>query len=268
MPLTPGSSSKVIGKNISEFHTGKTYAHTAAKFGKKRADKQAIAVAMSEAGKSRKRAKGGAAGILPENMGGGSCGVAPTSQIVPNRDSGGGIGDRMTHMMENSETRQLMHGPILSNVPGRTDAHMGKVANGSYVVPADIVSGRGQGNTLAGMGVLQKMFRMGPYGASPGRVVGGHGAPSIRPPRTALHMAGMPKAGGIKFAKGGSTDNNGNKTVPVNLAGGELVIPPENLRRVVHPNLNHAHKIMDAWVIHERKKLRKTLAKLPPPAKD
>lgn len=270
MPLTPGSSKKTIGKNIAEFHTGKTYARTAAKFGKKRADKQAIAVALSEARKSRKRAKGGAIGILPAILGGGPIGVAASAHARPNRASGGGmdnIGQRAEHIQENQMTRQLMHGPILSNVPGRTDAHMGKVASGSYVVPADIVSGRGQGNTIAGMNVLQKLFKMGPYGASPGSIRGGRGAPAIRAPHAALHMAAMPKAGGIKFKSGGVPQGHG-KLVPVNLAGGELVIPPENLRSAVHPNLKHAHAIMDQWVLHERKKLRKTLAKLPGPARD
>ncbi len=55
MPLSKGRSKKTISKNISEFHTGKTYAHTKAKFGKAKADRQAVAVAMSEAGKSRKK---------------------------------------------------------------------------------------------------------------------------------------------------------------------------------------------------------------------
>ncbi|HEY6022013.1 MAG TPA: hypothetical protein VIY48_19750, partial [Candidatus Paceibacterota bacterium] len=59
MPLKPGSSKETISKNISEFHTGKTYAHTAAKFGKAKADKQAIAVALSTARKYR--ASGGSA---------------------------------------------------------------------------------------------------------------------------------------------------------------------------------------------------------------
>ena len=55
MPLRPGKSPKIVSQNISEFHTGKTYAHTAAKFGKERANKQAIAVAMNSAGKSKKK---------------------------------------------------------------------------------------------------------------------------------------------------------------------------------------------------------------------
>jgi hypothetical protein len=52
MPLKKGKSRATVSQNIREFHTGKTYAHTAAKFGKKRADKQAVAVALNSARKS------------------------------------------------------------------------------------------------------------------------------------------------------------------------------------------------------------------------
>ena len=52
MPLTSGKSKKVLSENISEFHTGKTYAKTKAKFGKAKADKQAVAVAMNKKRKS------------------------------------------------------------------------------------------------------------------------------------------------------------------------------------------------------------------------
>ena len=51
MPLHKGKSSKTISKNISELHTGKTYSKTSKKFGKKKADKQAVAIALSEARK-------------------------------------------------------------------------------------------------------------------------------------------------------------------------------------------------------------------------
>ena len=59
MPLKKGKSKKVISKNISEFHGGDTYAKTAKKFGKKKADKQAVAVALNVADipKPRKRPK-------------------------------------------------------------------------------------------------------------------------------------------------------------------------------------------------------------------
>ncbi len=45
MPMTSKDSSK----NIKEFHTGKTYQRTKAKFGKKRADAQAIAAGLNAA---------------------------------------------------------------------------------------------------------------------------------------------------------------------------------------------------------------------------
>lgn len=57
MPLKSGKSKKVIGENISEFHKGKTYEHTKEKFGKSKANKQAVAVAMSEARRSKGKHK-------------------------------------------------------------------------------------------------------------------------------------------------------------------------------------------------------------------
>ena len=52
-----------MGENIREMHTGKTYEHTRKKFGKKRADRQAVAVALNEERKGKmkrgkKRGKG------------------------------------------------------------------------------------------------------------------------------------------------------------------------------------------------------------------
>jgi hypothetical protein len=53
MPLKKGKSKKVVSQNIREFHAGKTYARTRANFGKARANKQAVAVALSTARNSR-----------------------------------------------------------------------------------------------------------------------------------------------------------------------------------------------------------------------
>lgn len=44
--------SKKPSKNIREFHKGKSYQHTKNKFGKKRADKQAVAAGMEAARKA------------------------------------------------------------------------------------------------------------------------------------------------------------------------------------------------------------------------
>ena len=51
MPLKSGKSKAVVSSNISEFHKGKTFAKTSKKFGKAKANKQAVTVAMSKAGK-------------------------------------------------------------------------------------------------------------------------------------------------------------------------------------------------------------------------
>ena len=93
----------------------------------------------------------------------------------------------------------------------------------------------------------------------------GAGAPHLR--MTA------PKLGKLR-AGGGKSDDHIGTPVRVNLAGGELVIPPEHVLETVRRitgkgyTLSQAHEILDKWVLHERTNLRKTLAKLPGPVKD
>ena len=53
MPLLKGEGH--VGDNIREFRTGKTFAHTKGKFGKKRAENQALAVALHEQDQSSER---------------------------------------------------------------------------------------------------------------------------------------------------------------------------------------------------------------------
>ena len=55
MPLLPGKSQ--VGNNIKELHEGKTFQATKAKFGKAKANKQSIAIALDKAGLSKKRKK-------------------------------------------------------------------------------------------------------------------------------------------------------------------------------------------------------------------
>jgi len=52
MPLASGTSQATVSRNIRELHTGNTYARTKAKFGRDRANKQAIAIALSQKRKS------------------------------------------------------------------------------------------------------------------------------------------------------------------------------------------------------------------------
>ena len=51
MPLQKGSSRKVQEANFHELRHGKTFAHTADKFGKEKAEKQMQAIVLSEARK-------------------------------------------------------------------------------------------------------------------------------------------------------------------------------------------------------------------------
>jgi hypothetical protein len=53
-------SGKSTSEDIREFHGGKTYSRTKKKFGKRKADKQAVAAALSNQrrGKKKKRGKG------------------------------------------------------------------------------------------------------------------------------------------------------------------------------------------------------------------
>lgn len=57
MPLSKKKGKKQVGKNIREFRKGATFRRTKRKFGAKKAQKQAIAVAMKAAGVSRKKKK-------------------------------------------------------------------------------------------------------------------------------------------------------------------------------------------------------------------
>jgi hypothetical protein len=53
MPLKSGKSPKVVSSNIRELHSGPQYARTKSKLGKRTADKQAVAAALSQKRKSK-----------------------------------------------------------------------------------------------------------------------------------------------------------------------------------------------------------------------
>lgn len=142
-------------------------------------------------------------------------------------------------------------GPIHSSVAGRTDHLPMHVASGSYVIPADIISALGEGNSMAGFKVAQSIFSVkGPYGQSTGAMPYGGGAMPYGQP--APHKA-----------EGGETD-----AVPIVAAGGEYVIPPEDVTHIGGGSLDDGHKILDAFVKKMRKKTIRTLQALPGPKKD
>lgn len=245
MPLKAGKSQKVISENISEFHGGKTYAATKSKFGKEKADKQAVAVAMSNA---RKYASGGKATTtfltkddkIPGGVGtitypgragyyGGSPETNPNLRPLK-RAAGGASRVPGPSFFQRDANRALARqsGLIRSVVPGRTDKHNMRVASGSYIIPADVVSHLGQNNTLAGAKFLKRKF-------------GGGGT--------------------VQFADGGAVD------MPVDIiaAGGEYVLSPEQVAAVGKGDLKAGHSKLDKMVLDTRKHHIRTLKNLAPP---
>lgn len=57
MPLKFGKDKKIVSENIKELKGGKTYERTKEKYGKGKADKQSVAIALEKAGKSRSKKK-------------------------------------------------------------------------------------------------------------------------------------------------------------------------------------------------------------------
>jgi hypothetical protein len=204
------------------------------------------------------------------------------------RADGGGIPD---HPMS------PVIGAINTPTPGRADAHPTHVPPGSYVMPADIVSALGEGNTAAGQKMLAKMFL--PLQAQSGQQIslmgqgapyGGTGAPygaqmpdlrskPMGPPRypppyeptppkfpsfgTQAHGGTVPGPPGEEAL---GREGVGKGGTPINISGGEFVIPPAEVKRRGRGDINRGHEILDAWVNHLRAEHIKTLKKLPGPA--
>lgn len=124
-----------------------------------------------------------------------------------------------------------VRGPIATATPGRTDDEMISVADGSYIIPADVVSSFGEGNTEAGAEALDRI----------------------------LHDDPAPPEG---FAAGGAPQDD---LVDIAAAGGEYVVPPAAVRRIGGGDLAKGHRILDALVLHQREKTIHTLANLPGP---
>ena len=120
-------------------------------------------------------------------------------------------------------------GPIHSVVAGRTDHLPMNVPSGSYVIPADIISAMGEGNTMAGFRVAKEIF-----GDTHDGAVGG----------------------------------NSFSSVPIVAAGGEYVVHPDDVCNLGGGDLDEGHKILDSFVKKMRAKTVQTLQNLPGPKKD
>ena len=132
---------------------------------------------------------------------------------------------------QTSKADRLHVGPIHSPVAGRTDHLPMHVPSGAYVIPADIVSALGEGNTMAGFRTIKTMFSKAPAGA---------------------------------YAQGGAT----GEPVGIVAAGGEYVLTPDEVTWAGGGDMDAGHRALDAWVKQTRAETIKTLKKLPGPRRD
>lgn len=162
----------------------------------------------------------------------------------------GGISTETTTTSSGSMSNNLkLHsGPIHSPVAGRTDHLPMHVHSGSYVIPADIISAMGEGNTMAGFKHMKMMFKGMPYGGS----------------KKPYGYSSGPYGQTIGRASGGDV----NDAVPIVAAGGEYVLSPDDVRKAGDGDLEMGHRVLDSFVRKMREQTVKTLKNLPGPKKD
>ncbi len=280
MPLIPGHKDSIISKNIAtEVAAGKP-------------QKQAVAIALHTA-HPKGYAFGGApimgapVGNVPRAgtgatppitgapiqhpmpiMGRPPMGGMPTPMPITGHPPMGGMpmqhfanGGMSTGMnspwFEHREANApQIHSGGLYNTSGagRTDNIANIVPAGAYVMPADVVSGLGEGNTHAGAAVLDKMFHSAPMGIQSQHMSHGMGAPHAPAPFNEKKQ----------FSKGGSEPKHTDSHVPIITAGGEFLIHPD---AIVHKfgTLDRGHQVLDEFVKHVRKKTIKEMSKLKGP---
>lgn len=198
-------------------------------------------------------------------------------------------------------------GSVIGITPGRGDKVNTRVPSGSHIIPADIVSGLGQGNSLAGLALLEKMF---PAGGPPKKAAGGSLAsppwyvrseaknlsrivpPHLPTATPSVHPLGLPKAtpgssgplgmkSPLRIAKPNfprlpsirppkiSLAKGGEpKGVDVALSDGEFAISPDWVRHVGDGDQEAGHRAIDKWILKERSDLIRKLGRLPPPNRD
>lgn len=128
-------------------------------------------------------------------------------------------------------------GLIKSNVAGRTDRLPLAVPKNAYIVPADIPSGLGQGNSSAGGLLMDQILK-------PHR---------MHRPMTRLH----------NYAEGGSAKDE--SAVPILAAGGEYVVDPDTVMSIGGGDVDKGHRILDNFVLTVRKSTADRLNQLPGP---
>jgi hypothetical protein len=226
MPLIKSASKAAIGQNIREM--SKTHPHD-----------QAVAAALDTA----RRASRDSGGPLP--------GLASVPGVRP------------LQQLSGAPSQKIHTGPIHSSVAGRTDHLPVATPSGSFVLPADIVSGMGDGNTMAGFKVIKRMFAGNPYSQANGPYPHNKGASTKGTSPYGLGSGPYGAELSGSRAKGGKTSE-----VPVVVAGGEFTLTPDEVLMAGDGDLERGHRVLDDFIVRYRKKLIKTLSKLPGPRHD
>ncbi len=146
-------------------------------------------------------------------------------------------------------------GGIKAHSGGRADHVPLKVPKGAYVLPADIVSGLGQGNSQAGMKVLDGMFKSGPYGL-----------PRAQMPRNNQYLMARNMQQQLRprrFADGGDVGSD----VPILASGGEYIVPPEVVSSIGDGDMSAGHSVLDEFVKKIRTSTINEMSQLPGPEK-
>jgi hypothetical protein len=181
--------------------------------------------------------------------------VRASNAMKTQRASGGAV-DR-AQRIASERAIPTHHGIINMAVGGRTDHIPMNVLANSYVLPADIVSGLGEGNTLAGSKILDQMFGTGPMGVK---------IPTDRAsPR--FPAGKFYEAPPVKSAAGGARTQD-HKVVPIIAAGGEYVVHPDVVHRLGGGDADSGHDYLDNFVKYVRSHTAKTLQNLPGPKRD
>jgi hypothetical protein len=163
---------------------------------------------------------------------------------------------------------------IHSTTPGRTDRIRTKARPGSFVVPADVVSGIGQGNTLAGAKIFGDLISSGPYGTKQPKMATGRltapptakvpNMPSMKMPRVgSMKLKTPPKLKG--FMDGGSYGAPEEEATPIITAGGEMILEPEVVEAYGGGDADAGHKSLRNMVLTVRKQVIRQLQQLPGP---
>jgi hypothetical protein len=189
-------------------------------------------------------------GILRKHAGGGLAHMAL-----------GGFSSADMPSWTREEARQDISMPrggfVNSGVGGRTDRLPIAVAADSFIMPADVVSGVGQGNSLAGARYLSQALKVGPWGISLPAHTRGAGPP---------HPPGVP--GAVTHELFGYDDGGRpHKTASVLLAGGEMAIPPDRVKEIGDGDMAEGHRRMREMVSRIRKFSIERQKALPPPKK-